>query len=226
MYGRDGLPTSLHPAPSFGWTARQSIKGEGARSVQILINAIDNPTAPFKLDRLPDSYHTPLADRLENERKSIADVEARVQSLTRKAKPVQTAEQCLKNVRVLVIDDSALARRLIREPLEALHYTVEEADSGESGLEKYTLRRHDIITMDIVMPGVYGMEILEKLRQFNPDVRVIMVSADIQDMTREKARSLGATSILRKPVRAKNLQSAVAAALAGKAWWDEPLRAE
>src|SRR5687768_7690565 len=98
----------------------------------------------------------------------------------------------MKNVSVLVIDDSPLARRLIRDPLEALNYTIEEADNGEGGLEKYTLHRHDVVTMDIVMPGVYGMEILEKLRVFNPDVRVIMVSADTHTLTKDRARSLGA----------------------------------
>ena len=168
---------------------------------------------------MPDER--PLSARLEEERKRIAELHERVQALGRKGQE-QTFKQRIKNVTVLVIDDSALARRLVREALERLDYTVEEAETGESGLEKYTLRRHDVVTMDIVMPGVYGMEILAKLRQFNPDVRVIMVSADIQNATKAKARSLGATSILRKPVRALNLQTAVAAALDGQGWWDEP----
>ena len=164
----------------------------------------------------------PLSDRLEEEKGKIAKLHARVQALNRRAR-TQSLEQRIKNISVLVIDDSALARRLIREPLESLHYTIEEAETGEIGLEKYTLRRHDIVTIDIVMPGIYGLEILAKLRKFNPNVRVIMVSADIHHATKAQARTLRAASILKKPVRAANLQRAVTAALEGQEWWEEPI---
>jgi hypothetical protein len=49
-----------------------------------------------------------------------------------------------------------------------------------------------------------------------------MVSADIQTLTKDRARSLGVTAILRKPVRAESVKNAVAAAMAGQSWWDKP----
>lgn len=120
---------------------------------------------------------------------------------------------------VLVVDDSSLARRMLRRILEELGYDVEEATDGASALERYFLKRPDIVMLDMVMTGMYGLEVIAKMRELNPDVRVIVASADIQTSTRDKAREAGAAAFINKPVNAKELASVLAAVIdRGAAW--------
>ena len=120
---------------------------------------------------------------------------------------------------VLVVDDSSLARRILRRMLEELGHTVEEAADGASALERYFLKRPDIVMLDMVMTGMYGLEVLAKMRELNPEVRVIVASADIQTSTREKAREAGAAAFVNKPVNPKELATVVAAVIdRGAAW--------
>ena len=120
---------------------------------------------------------------------------------------------------VLVVDDSSLARRVLRRMLEELGHTVDEANDGASALERYFLHRPDIVMFDMVMTGMYGLDVLAKMRELNPDVRVIVASADIQTSTREKAREAGAAAFVNKPVNPKELATVLAAVIdRGAAW--------
>ncbi len=120
---------------------------------------------------------------------------------------------------VLVVDDSSLARRILRRMLEELGHTVEEAADGASALERYFLKRPDIVMLDMVMTGMYGLEVLAKMRELNPEVRVIVASADIQTSTREKAREAGAAAFVNKPVNPKELATVMEAVIdRGAAW--------
>jgi two-component system chemotaxis response regulator CheY len=120
---------------------------------------------------------------------------------------------------VLVVDDSSLARRMLRRMLEELGHTVDEATDGASALERYFLNRPDIVMLDMVMTGMYGLEVLAKMRELNPDVRVIVASADIQTSTRDKAREAGAAAFVNKPVNQKELAAVLAAVIdRGAAW--------
>jgi two-component system chemotaxis response regulator CheY len=120
---------------------------------------------------------------------------------------------------VLVVDDSSLARRMLRRMLEELGHTVDEATDGASALERYFLNRPDIVMLDMVITGMYGLEVLAKMRELNPDVRVIVASADIQTSTRDKAREAGAAAFVNKPVNQKELAAVLAAVIdRGAAW--------
>lgn len=120
---------------------------------------------------------------------------------------------------VLVVDDSSLARRMMRRMLEELGHTVEEAADGASALERYFLKRPDIVMLDMVMTGMYGLDVLAKMRELNPDVRVIVASADIQTSTRDKAREAGAAAFVNKPVNPKELATVMEAVIdRGAAW--------
>ena len=120
---------------------------------------------------------------------------------------------------VLIVDDSSLARRVMRRMLEELGHTVDEATDGVSALERYFLHRPDIVMLDMVMTGMYGLDVLAKMRELNPDVRVIVASADIQTSTRDKAREAGAAAFVNKPVNPKELATVLAAVIdRGAAW--------
>lgn len=121
--------------------------------------------------------------------------------------------------KVLIVDDSSLARRTMRRMLEGMGHTVEEATDGASALERYFLSRPDLVMLDMVMNGMYGLEVLAKMRELNPEARVIVASADIQTSTREQAREAGAAAFVNKPINAQELATVVDSVLdKGTAW--------
>ena len=123
------------------------------------------------------------------------------------------------NGKILIVDDSSLARRLVRQALEELQYTVAEASDGAQALERYVLDRPDLVVLDMVMHGMYGLDVLTKLRELDPNARVVVSTADIQKSTRDLVREAGAVAIVNKPVKKDELASVVERALAGEVLW-------
>lgn len=124
------------------------------------------------------------------------------------------------NAKVLIVDDSSLARRTVRLLLEELGHTVEEASDGAQALERYFINRHDLVILDMVMNGMYGLEVLAKMRELNGEVRVIVATADIQKSTQEQVRAAGAAAFVNKPINRQELARVVNAVLAGGVGWN------
>lgn len=116
---------------------------------------------------------------------------------------------------ILVVDDSAYARRLTRKNLEAAGHRVFEADGGMAAIESFFLHHPDVVLLDLTMEDLSGMEVLRKLREMNADARVIVVSADVQSSTETLVREAGGTAFLGKPVSAEQLSRAIETALGG-----------
>ncbi len=121
--------------------------------------------------------------------------------------------------KVLIVDDSSLARRTVRAMLEELGHVVAEASDGAQALERFYLDQPDLVMLDMVMSGMYGLEVLAKMRQLNPDARVIVITADIQDSTKEQVRAAGAAAFINKPINRQKLSQTVAAVLEGGHSW-------
>jgi two-component system, chemotaxis family, chemotaxis protein CheY len=119
--------------------------------------------------------------------------------------------------KVLLIDDSGLARRSMRAILEADGFEVVEAEDGMIALERYFLEKPDAVLLDLVMKGMYGLDVLMKLRELDGGARVIVVSADVQSSSQQMVEAAGACAFLNKPVDRQRLISAVRAALEGAA---------
>lgn len=115
--------------------------------------------------------------------------------------------------KVLVVDDSALARRSSRRILEGAGYEVIEAEDGMSALEQYFVEKPAVVILDLVMKGMYGLDVLAKLREMDADARVIVVSADVQHSSRDLVQSGGGVGFLTKPVQADRLLEAIRSAL-------------
>jgi two-component system chemotaxis response regulator CheY len=122
--------------------------------------------------------------------------------------------------KILIVDDSSLARRTTRPVLEAMGHTVEEATDGSQALERYYLNRHDLVILDMVMTGMYGLEVLGKMRELNPEVRVIVATADIQQSTQDQVRAAGAVAFIKKPLNRPALTDLVTKVLTGEAAWN------
>jgi two-component system, chemotaxis family, chemotaxis protein CheY len=121
--------------------------------------------------------------------------------------------------KILLVDDSGMARRGARQVLETAGYTVAEAEDGLSALERYFLDKPDLVLLDLVMKGMNGLDVLRKLQEMDSAARVIVVSADVQDSSRALAESGGAAGFLNKPVNAATLLGTVAQVLeSGSSW--------
>ncbi|PTX91186.1 response regulator [Opitutus sp. ER46] len=123
------------------------------------------------------------------------------------------------NAKVLIVDDSGLARRTTRHLLEQMGHVVEEASDGAQALERYYINRHDVVILDMVMHGMYGLEVLTKMRELDPGVRVIVATADIQNSTRDQVRDAGAVAFVNKPLNRTQLTATVNTVLEGGKTW-------
>src|SRR5678810_433751 len=110
---------------------------------------------------------------------------------------------------ILVVDDSGLARRRVRSILEPAGYEVVEAQDGMSALERYFVAKPDLVLLDLVMKGMYGLDVLTKLRELDPSARVIVVSADVQHSSQQLAQAAGAEGFINKPVDPERVLSLV-----------------
>jgi two-component system chemotaxis response regulator CheY len=121
--------------------------------------------------------------------------------------------------KILLVDDSGLARRSARLILESAGYVVAEAYEGLVALERYFLDKPDLVLLDLVMKGMSGLDVLKTLTEMDADARVIVVSADVQDSSRQLVEEGGAAGFLNKPVDRAALLGAVAKALeTGSSW--------
>jgi two-component system chemotaxis response regulator CheY len=116
--------------------------------------------------------------------------------------------------KILIVDDSALSRRTLRRILESAGYEVAEANDGMTALELYFLEKPRLVLLDLVMKGMYGLDVLVKLREMDPTAQVVVASADIQSSTRKMVDEAGALAFINKPFISEQVIAAVEAALA------------
>ena len=102
--------------------------------------------------------------------------------------------------KILIIDDSLFQRRNIRKSLKAEGYDLQEATTGREGLEMIPTFAPDCIVLDILMPEVDGLSFLRTLQAQGNTTPVIVLTADIQNTTRQECLKLGAKEVLHKPL--------------------------
>lgn len=102
---------------------------------------------------------------------------------------------------LLAVDDSPMIRKLIKKALEPEGFMISEAKNGKEALELYPKLKPDIITMDVTMPVMDGITAAKKIKQFNPNQKIIMLSAmGDRDLIAE-ARACGITDFFTKPFK-------------------------
>ncbi len=108
--------------------------------------------------------------------------------------------------KVLIVDDAAFMRLAIKTLLEKNGYEViGEAENGAIGLEKYKELKPDIVTMDITMPEMTGIEALKKIKTFDPSAKVIILSAMGQESMVKEAILSGAKTFIVKPFKEEHV---------------------
>ncbi len=105
---------------------------------------------------------------------------------------------------VLVIDDEIQIRRLLRVTLEAGGFVVRDCDSGQLGLSELALRRPDIVVLDLGLPDISGVEVLQRLREWTR-VPVLILSVLGGEDDKVAALDAGADDYLTKPFNGREL---------------------
>ncbi len=102
--------------------------------------------------------------------------------------------------RILIVDDSRVSRKILKNMLEANGYeVVGEAVNGKEGVELFEKLSPDIITMDITMPELNGIEALKQIREQSDSVKVVIITAAGQKEKRIEAQECGANEFVTKP---------------------------
>lgn len=116
-----------------------------------------------------------------------------------------------EKIRLLVVDDSPFIHKAIRKGL-AENGGIEivgGAENGRAGLELVAALCPDVITLDVTMPVMDGLEMAEEMARVHPSVKIVMLSAMGDEELMERARSLGVRHFLTKPFKAQELQRAI-----------------
>ncbi|GAA4536638.1 response regulator transcription factor [Amycolatopsis samaneae] len=114
--------------------------------------------------------------------------------------------------RVLVVDDDETVRDVVRRYLEVAGFTVDMAGDGAEGLAKFASREPDLVVLDVMMPGVNGLEVCRRLRQTS-QVPIVLLTALGEEENRIAGLQLGADDYVTKPFSPKELALRVASVL-------------
>lgn len=119
------------------------------------------------------------------------------------------------SVRIMAVDDSRLVRVQLEDVLKGTDYEIAAyCRSGEDAIEQYDSVRPDLVTMDIIMQGMDGLDAARAILKKDPGARIVMVSSLAYEDTFEQAKSIGAKGFVDKPFHKEQLLKVFGEALA------------
>lgn len=112
--------------------------------------------------------------------------------------------------KLLIVDDSNVSRMMIRGRFASLQpdWELLEAASGDEAVAKVSAAQPDFITMDVNMPGISGFEAAELIQRSHPQIKIAILTANIQGASREKAQQLH-VKFVQKPATQAAIQQAI-----------------
>jgi CheY-like chemotaxis protein len=114
---------------------------------------------------------------------------------------------------ILIVDDSQYQRNTIKKMLASEGYDFLEADNGLSAMKETVAHNPDCVLVDKLMPELDGEKFLQFIKQSNLTVPVIVITADIQESTRNQCINLGAFDVVNKPFKGEKLKEILQRAL-------------
>ena len=113
-------------------------------------------------------------------------------------------------VSVIIVDDSEVNRKLLKNILESAGYeVVGDASNGKEGLDIFKEKMPDIVTLDVSMPEMDGIEALKHMKKHNPKAKVIILSAASEKEKRDEAVLCGADEFIAKPYQKADILDAL-----------------
>lgn len=117
--------------------------------------------------------------------------------------------------RIMVVDDSRLVRVQLGDVLEGTDYEIAAyCRSGEDAIAQYGKVKPDLVTMDIIMQGMDGLDAAELILKEHPDARIVIISSLAYEDTFERAKAIGARGFVDKPFHQEQLVKVFERALA------------
>jgi DNA-binding NtrC family response regulator len=104
-----------------------------------------------------------------------------------------------QGVKILLVDDEELIRWSLHSALVGMGYRVDQASSGDEALEKLSTLEYDIVITDYKIPGLSGLDLMEKMRQKRIRTKVILISAYLSHAAIKQANAYGAFRCVGKP---------------------------
>jgi two-component system chemotaxis response regulator CheY len=123
-----------------------------------------------------------------------------------------------KRANIVIVDDNAVVREVLRGMIgrdDGLTI-VGQAATGETAIDLVKSLKPDLVCLDVMLPGVDGLEVLRAIRAANPDIRVILVTGHSTSDVVERALKAGANGFVVKPFNANKLLQTIHSALAGR----------
>ena len=114
---------------------------------------------------------------------------------------------------ILVVEDAWLSRRMMSKVLENDGHTILQATNGREGLEMVRTHNPDCIFLDLLMPEVDGLDVLKTLQDEGSKIPIVVITADIQQSTRQQCLELGALAVINKPSQPPEILQALKTAL-------------
>ncbi len=121
-----------------------------------------------------------------------------------------------KDIKVLLIDDEVALANTLAQRLKMRDFKVGTAYDGEQALSKLKEEEPDVIVLDLKMPGMHGMEVLQEIKKAHPDIQVIILTGHGTDKDEEDAKRLGGFDFLKKPADIETLEHKIKAAFKEK----------
>lgn len=112
-------------------------------------------------------------------------------------------------MKILIVDDASFMRMMLKDILSKEGYAIIEAVDGKDAVEKYKIEMPDIVTMDITMPNMTGIESLKEIKKLDSHAKVIMCSAMGQQNMVIEAIQAGAKDFIVKPFEAERVKNAI-----------------
>jgi two-component system, chemotaxis family, chemotaxis protein CheY len=116
-------------------------------------------------------------------------------------------------MRILVVDDSNFVRNVVKNLIknDVPGADVFVADNGMTGYSAYEIEKPDLIVTDLLMPEMSGEELISKIRETDKDIKIIVLTADVQKATKEEVEKYGILEYINKPVSGDSAISLVQA---------------
>jgi DNA-binding NtrC family response regulator len=121
-----------------------------------------------------------------------------------------------KDIKILIVDDEIAFANTLAQRLQMRGLKVGIAYDGEQALSKLKEDELDVIVLDLKMPGMGGMEVLQEIKKAYPNIQVIMLTGHGTDKDEEQVRKLGGFDFLNKPVDIDTLEQKIKAAFKEK----------
>lgn len=116
--------------------------------------------------------------------------------------------------KILIVDDANIVRVMLKDKLEKLgHEIVGEASDGDEAIAKFKELKPDLVTLDIAMPKIDGIECLKQIKQIDNNVKVIMLSSYSDEVRVKSALKAGALGYLLKPTQDDKLRQTLLSVL-------------